>query len=750
MKLLKIFNTTKARLLLMLGLALVFATVVFVYVLYSVFQNQIEQKTNNVFKVFETTFTQVSNDNASGLSMAMETLLSNQEIVKLFAERDREKLKEILLPIYLERYKKKYRVAQFQFHIPPATSFLRLHKPLKFGDDLSSFRQTVIDANTTKKRVVGLEVGRGGPGLRVVYPVEYEGKHVGSVEFGGSINWILDFLAKSLNIEYAIGIKEDVFKKARRFNNAENDVLNSGLVFYKYSNRALLIASKNYKIDTKVQYFSNGEKDFALTSIPLKDYKQNTIGYINVYFDITKDKEMMRASLRDNVLFVLGIGMLMFFIGNFMFGRAIEKPIISIKDFANELAEGNYDAEIKIKSNERDMSVLIKSLGIMKDRIKNAVQEATEKANLAEEASKLAETNNKEIAEEQEYLQRNTRIMLSAMEQFAHGDLSVMLKPERNDDLVSELFNGFNLAVSKIRELILKLIQVVETTTRASIEISASTEQLAAGASEQGRQAREVVASVDEMARTILETSQGTSKASDHAKNAGEKAREGVRKIEETKEGMNEIVEAAGAVGNAISSLSGKTDQIGAIANVIDEIADQTNLLALNAAIEAARAGEQGRGFAVVADEVRKLAERTTKATKEIAETIKAIQQEAGVANKSMKTAEISVEEGKKKTDEVALVLSDIFEATTKVEEEIDMLAAASEEESAAAMEISQSIETISNVTNESADGIQQVAHGAETLRNFTEQLSELVNKFIIDEPKELSATDNNEKLLEE
>ncbi|NOX18979.1 MAG: hypothetical protein GXO87_11960 [Chlorobi bacterium] len=749
MNFVKIFNTTKARLLLMLGLALVFSTAVFVYVLYGVFQNNIQRKTTEVFKVFESTFVQVSHDNTSGLSMAMETLLQDKEIVKLFAEGNRAKLKEILLPIYLDSYKKKYRVAQFQFHTPPATSFLRLHKPLKFGDDLSAFRQTVIDANASKKRVVGLEVGRGGPGLRVVYPVEYEGKHIGSVEFGGSINWILDFLTKSLNIEYAIGIKEDVFKKAKRFTNEENDFVKNGLIYYKYSDRALLIASKKISVNDKIQYFSEGEKEYAITSVPLKDYKENNIGYITVYSDITKDKSEMKSSLRNNVVFVFLIGIVMFFIGNFMFGRTIEKPIIAIKDFANVLADGNYDAEIGIKSNERDMSALIKSLNIMKEKIKNAVHEAEEKANMAHEASEMAEKKNKEIATEREYLKRNTEIMLSAMEKFSQGDLSVTLKPEKEKDQIAALFNGFNLAVSQIRELILKLTQVVEITTRSSIEISSSTEELAAGASEQGAQASEVASSVEEMTRTILETSQGTSKASENAKEAGKKAREGVQKIDETKNGMEKIVQAAGTVGKAIGSLSGKTDQIGAIANVIDEIADQTNLLALNAAIEAARAGEQGRGFAVVADEVRKLAERTTKATKEIADTIKAIQRDANEANENMQNAEISVEEGKKKTDEVALVLSEILEAATRVEEEIEMLAAASEEESTAAMEISRSIETINNVTNESADGIQQVAHSAETLRSFTEQLSELVSKFIIDEPKEMSVNENDKKLLE-
>ncbi len=742
-------GSNKIKLLLLLGTSLIFAAVYFVYSLYSFYSFNLTKRVENVFHTVDGSFSEEVKIEANSLSMTIESLLSDKHILTMFAERDRKGLKDYLLPLYLEKLSKKYSVAQFQFHLPPATSFLRLHKPNKFGDDLSAFRKTVLQVNHSKKPVIGIEVGRGGPGVRVVYPVSFEGKHIGSVELGGGINSILEFLKRSLKIDYSIGIRKEVFENAKRFINEDNDFLINDVVYYSFSNNALLIASKNFQPSEKLQYFDSKGKNYVFGSIPLFDYNKTKIGYITVYYDFTEDKNEMLASVRNQAILVTIIAILIMIVGNFVFGRILIKPLESVKDFAKEVTSGNYDAALNLKSKDPTISDLSDSLFAMSKKIAEALKDAEAKAKVAQEASKKSEEMVIKTKNEQEYLQRNTRVMLSAMEQFAHGNLSVKLKPEREGDQVAELFNGFNLAVSKIRELILKLIQVVETTTRASIEISASTEELAAGASEQGAQAREVASSVDEMTRTILETSQGTSKASEHAKNAGEKAREGVKKIGETKEGMDKIVEAAGAVGNAINSLSGKTDQIGAIANVIDEIADQTNLLALNAAIEAARAGEQGRGFAVVADEVRKLAERTTKATKEIAETIKAIQQDAGVANENMTTAEISVEEGRNRTDEVAFVLSEILEASVRVEEEIDMLAAASEEESAAAMEISQNIETISHVTNESADGIHQVAENAETLRNLNEQLSELVNRFIIEEPKEISVTTEDEKLLE-
>ena len=195
---------------------------------------------------------------------------------------------------------------------------------------------------------------------------------------------------------------------------------------------------------------------------------------------------------------------------------------------------------------------------------------------------------------------------------------------------------------------------------------------------------------------------------------------------------MNRIAEVVESAANTVKELGNNSNKIGEIIQVIDDIADQTNLLALNAAIEAARAGEQGRGFAVVADEVRKLAERTTKATKEIASMIKQIQKDTRVAVESIENGSKEVENGKKHANKAISALDNIIGSTNETIDIVNQVASASEEQYATSDEISKSIESISAVTMQSTGGIKQIAEAIENMNSLTLNLQMIINEFIV------------------
>ncbi|HVN48487.1 MAG TPA: HAMP domain-containing methyl-accepting chemotaxis protein [Bacteroidota bacterium] len=314
-------------------------------------------------------------------------------------------------------------------------------------------------------------------------------------------------------------------------------------------------------------------------------------------------------------------------------------------------------------------------------------------------------------------------------ETIAAGDLTVSIHYTSKDE-IGMLADAFRKMVSGLRDTMMKVMEASSAVASASSEISSSTEQMAAGSQEQTSQAGEVASAVEEMTKTIIENSKNASNTASTAKRAKEAAEQGGKVVEETVVGMKRISTVVNKSADTVRALGKSSDQIGEIIGVIDDIADQTNLLALNAAIEAARAGEQGRGFAVVADEVRKLAERTTKATKEIAGMIKAIQADTAGAVSSMQEGTKEVESGIQLADRAGTSLTEIVGMIQELTDMVNQIAAASEEQSSASEQISKNVEAISTVTGETASGTQQIARASEDLNRLTENLQQLIEKF--------------------
>ena len=306
-------------------------------------------------------------------------------------------------------------------------------------------------------------------------------------------------------------------------------------------------------------------------------------------------------------------------------------------------------------------------------------------------------------------------------------------------DEVSELGALFNAFMDKLHDLIFKVRRSTEEVAAATSQISSTAMELATGAEEQNSQADAVAASAQEMSAAIIQNAKNASSTSHVSQNASVKAQEGIEVIDETHQRMQHIVSSTEKTGEIIDSLSHRAGQIGEIIQVIDDIADQTNLLALNAAIEAARAGEQGKGFAVVADEVRKLAERTTKATKEISDTIHAIIDDTKNASTAMHEAKGVVTVGMEITEKTKSVLDEIIVSVKESLSMVEQIAAATEEQSSTSEEISKNVEGISSVTKQTADVSEELAETATQLNSQTDSLRHLVSEFKLSETEVLS-----------
>jgi len=298
------------------------------------------------------------------------------------------------------------------------------------------------------------------------------------------------------------------------------------------------------------------------------------------------------------------------------------------------------------------------------------------------------------------------------------------------DDEFTHLSRSVNRMAGQVSGVVERIRETSAYLASATEELSSNSSSISDGAAAQSGQTSYLATAMEEMSATVTEVARNSQQASSRARDAREIAAKGGQVVNEAIAAMRDVAGATSVSAETIKRLGKSSEEIGTIVSVINDIADQTNLLALNAAIEAARAGEQGRGFAVVADEVRKLAERTTRATKEISAMINAIQGETSKAVSAMSEGTVKVENGVKLANEAGQALKEIVSGVGTVTDMIGQIATSAEEQSAATGEITRGMDSIAEVARNSVAATGEVSKATGELASLASELKELVSHF--------------------
>lgn len=404
------------------------------------------------------------------------------------------------------------------------------------------------------------------------------------------------------------------------------------------------------------------------------------------------------------ILLILGAAVLPAFISS-----QIKRPVQQLVNYITQIGQGNMEQTLNLNVNN-ELALLGDSLEEMVEQLKGMVQ--TE-----------ADIN---------LMQGQIMNMLSTVSAAADGNLTV--EAEVTADALGSLADAFNMMVASLASLVEQVRNSATDMSSATNDILVSSAQMIKGAEEQQNHINNITSAVDEIAVSMQQVANNAEAAARASQLATESAQKGEKSVEETIRGMHRIRNTVQVTSKKIKSLGDRSIEIGEITTTIEDIARQTTILALNAAIEAARAGEHGRGFGVVAEEVRKLAERSGKATQNIGDLIKGIQAETNEAVRTMEEGTREVEEGTRLADVAGSSLKEIDKSVGQVADLIQEISLAAKQQARGTDGVVRSMETISDITNLHADGVRKTTETIERLATLSDRLTEAIGNFKIRE----------------
>src|SRR6202795_1147783 len=411
------------------------------------------------------------------------------------------------------------------------------------------------------------------------------------------------------------------------------------------------------------------------------------------------------GSASGSVLFalILAIGTVLFL--GWRLSSTFVAPVQELAQFSERLAGGDPRARAEVSSSDE--------LGYIAENLNRAVARVS-KATSNQEAS--------------DHLQRSITELLTVINQVARGDLT--LRGKVTNDALGNVADSINYMLDNFTKVLERVRKAAMEVTACSNNILVAADEMQAGATQQDQEITNTSSAVEELTVSMKQVSNNAEASAEAARRALDAAEQGNRAVRDTLEGMQRIRASVQATAKKIKSLGDRSLEISEIINVIYSITEQTNRVALNAAIEAARAGDAGRGFAVVADEVRKLAEHSRSATKDIAALIKAIQAETNEAVVVMEEGTKEVEVGAGLADQAGKALEAISSVVRQSAELVQEISLASKQQVRGTEGVANAMQIISGITRQTTQGARQTASTVGNMVRLSEQLNEALAQF--------------------
>ncbi|WP_006787961.1 methyl-accepting chemotaxis protein [Thiorhodospira sibirica] len=568
--------------------------------------------------------------------MLAYSIAQQPRVQAAFAAGDRQALSDMLLPVFTQ-LQQRFGLEQFQFHTPPATSFLRLHMPTRFGDDLSSFRATVVKANQEQRTITGLEVGVAGLGMRSVVPVyDQQGQHLGSVEFGLALGQ--DFFsqfATERGVDAALHLIT-----AQEIHTFATSAHAQPLLDPPRLRRAL------HGEEQFIQEQINGQA-LAVYVMPVHDFSGQAIGVI----ELAKDRSHYITTLQQvrNSAITVTVGLLAF-------------------------------------------GILLTFM-----MVKN-IQQRTQK------------------------LARNMR-------EIAAGDLRIPIQDSQADE-IADLAQVADTMRIQLHQLVARLMEHAKA-------LDDSAQSIATAIKDQAATSTQTSSSIAEITATMEQLSASSSQVAEHAgvlakisDNTYQNAQDGQQGLQSVMDKMQMIQQDSQANLHDIVSLGVRSNEIGKIMSIIHAIADQSKLIAFNAALEAADTTDSGRRFGVVASEIRRLADNVSQSAHEIEQKIEHVQEAIARLEINSQRSVETIGAGLSAMQHSATHFESLLHSAHESNSAAQQIALSSQQQRTANTQVTIALREMVSASKHTSQAISHIAQISETMSHLASELNAQVNHF--------------------